>query len=73
MKSRLVGTESFQEERWTDKQTDMTKLLAILRTRTKTFQTDVTNTVETGYSDIGLCDTLFKKSASLWYQLIPHC
>jgi hypothetical protein len=31
------------------------------------------NTVEPGYNDIGLCETLSITSDILWCQLIPHC
>jgi hypothetical protein len=30
-------------------------------------------TFESGYNDIGLCDTSPIASDILWYQLIPHC
>jgi hypothetical protein len=31
-----------------------------------------THTLESGYNDIGLCDTLPLASDILWYQLIPY-
>jgi len=34
---------------------------------------DYTHTVEPGCNDIGLCDTSYVTSYTLWYQLILHC
>jgi hypothetical protein len=31
------------------------------------------STDESGYNEIGLCDTSFIASDILWYQLVPRC